>query len=700
MIPFVFAAALLLQVPDTLPPFDSPETEALVVRAIQASGGIPEDLLDYSAEVHSTMQISIAADTTGVADLPATVDEVVSRVRWARSGHLHQEVIGHRMRMLVPLPYSLATILENVWVIPHLYGARIYAPLAGAAAINPFSANGPQYYRYQAEDTIRIRLPEELITLVPISVRPRVSPSADVQLLVGTFYVDTNRGAVARARVGFAGRDRTLPRSLGQVETFIELENGLWDGRFWLPFRQRRDIFFESRLLGGAVTARVVNRFVDLRMNTGWAPPPGELVQLNWNLQGERVAFEQWQAPIGDEEIELAAEDFSDLRLAAAAESRPSESLRLQPHVDRGSHLFRYNRVEGPFIGMGARLVPPDARQNRWEVYATGGWAFAENTPRGELVYRRGAAVTPIQTEGVDWGFDAAAYRRLRDIQPFRPTFVWDWFYTLPALLWGSDPRDYYDTIGGEMAVTARRERWSGRVGARFEEQDSVSQNTERFLFGVSEEFEPLAGVEPGSLLAFELGTQYSLGPGAFGIGNSLLTRADAELGLADFEYSRVTGLLSLRYALGPLTIAARGDAGRVWGSPPPQKLFRFGSVEGLRGYEPNEFGGSSALLGRARVLLGVPPRSSRPLARAGLFLIPPLRPNLVFVAETGWTDIDTDLGNELVRLGARPTAGFRSSIGFGVSIFDDAVTIERLQPVDDEEDREARWYVGLTYWY
>ena len=37
--------------------------------------------------------------------------------------------------------------------------------------------------------------------------------------------------------------------------------------------------------------------------------------------------------------------------------------------------------------------------------------------------------------------------RRLQDIQPFRPSFNWDWIYTLPAALWGSDTRDYYDRI-------------------------------------------------------------------------------------------------------------------------------------------------------------------------------------------------------------------------------------------------------------
>ena len=700
MIPFALALSLVLQTPDTLPIFDSRDTEALVVRAIAAMGEIPAGLEDYLARVQTTMQISIAADTTGVADLPATVDEVVSRVRWHRAGYLHQEVIGHRMRVLVPLPYTLATIFEDVWVIPHLYGARIYTPLGGAAALNPFSASGPRYYRYMAEDTVRIRLPDELLTLVPITVRPRVEPdAADLRLVLGTFYIDVTRAAVARARVGFAGRDRLLPRTLGQVESFFELENGLWEGQYWLPFRQRRDVLIESQLLGGAVTGRVVNRFLDFDINTGWQPS-GDQVVLDWNLGSEPRPFEGWRAPIGDEESDLSLEDFADLRLATRAEARPRTGPRLQLHYSRGSDLFRYNRVEGPYVGLGARLTPPDPSRNRWELYGTVGWAFAEETARGQLRLRTGTAVVPrLQQGGTDWGIETAAYRRLPDIQPFRPTFMWDWFYTLPAVLWGSDPRDYYDAIGAELSLIARRPQSSGRATFRVERQDSVEINTRRFLFGTSDEFEPLAGVEPGDLLAFEIGGQYARGPGAFGIGNGLLTRAEAEAGFLDFQYQRVTGLLSARYGIGPVTFAARADGGHVFGQPPPQKLFRFGSVEGLRGYQPNEFGGSTAVLARARLLLGLPPRSARPLARAGLFLIPPLRPNFVLLGESGWTDVQDDLTDELARLRARPTDGWRTSVGAGFSFFDDAVTIEWLHPLDDE-DIGDRWYFGLTYWY
>ncbi len=698
----LLTAALLVQLPDTVRVFDSPATESLVVRVIETTGDIPADLIDYRARVQSTMQISIAADTAGLADLPATVDEVVSEVSWHRNGDLHQDVIGHRTRVLVPLPYTLATIFETVWITPHLYGARIYSPLGEPPALNPFSASGPQYYRYVAEDTVRIRLPDQLLTLVPINVRPRVPvSSSDLPLVVGTFYVDIDRAAVARARVGFAGGGGVLPRMLGQIETFLEFENGLWEGRYWLPFRQRRDILFESRLLGGGVTARVVNRFGDIQLNTGWEPS-GPMIRLNWDRNGEPGAFADWRAPVGDEESELSTRDFSDLRMATALDGTESEgNVRPRLHYDRGSHLFRFNRVEGPFFGVGAQIAPVFPRLNRWELYGTAGWAFAENTPRGEIVYRRGTAVMPLEAEGIDWGVEIAAYRRLNDIQSFRPTFMWDWFYTLPALLWGSDARDYYDAIGAEAALIGRRGRWSGRGGLRFEQQDSVSVNTDWFLFGTTEEVEPLAGVEPGNLFTVELGSQYSRGPGAFGIGNSLLMRGETEAGFGDFQYQRASGLVSGRYSLGPLTVAARGDAGFVTGDAPPQKLFRFGSIEGLRGYEPNEFGGSTALLGRTRVLLGIPPRSTSPLARVGLFMIPPLRPSLVFLGETGWTTIADDLVDALDLLGSRTTDGFRSSVGVGISIFDDALTAERIFPVGAaEEDLEARWYFGFTYWY
>jgi hypothetical protein len=712
MIHFALAAVLLTQVPDTIPTpidtvpaprsiYDSPATAELVRRAIVSSAAVPPELLDYNATVRSSMYLTLAPDTVAGGDLPATVDEIVSDVQWNRQGSLHQTVRGHRTRVLMPIPYTLATILQQPWVVPHLYGSAIFTPFAGPQAVNPFGARGPDFYDYEADDPIRLRVQGELVTLVPISVRPRVIPQDERTVVVlGTFYIDQDRAAVAQARYGFAGGRGDLPSTLGTLETYLELENGLWEGRYWLPFRQRRDIFFNSPLLGGGVAARVVNQFTNFDLNTGWFAE-GPRVQLIWAQGPAREVFAGWEQSVGEDAGLYSTRDFSDLRHAIAMESGGEPRTRARIHYARGNHLFRYNRVEGAYLGLAGHVVPPDPLRNRWELYGTAGWAISEGTPRGEVSARFGSAAAPAPTSPSDRGAEVTLYRRLVDIQPFRPTYGWDWIYTLPALLWGSDVRDYYDVIGGEAFASGRHGRWSGRLGGRVESHDSVQINTTRFLFGTAGDFGPLASIDTGLHGAIEAGAGYAFGPGAFGMGNSTILRGDAEVGLADFRFTRLTGLLSARYNLGPITVASRTDAGHAMGGVPPQKLFRFGSLEGLRGYEPNEFGGSTAILTRGRVLIGLPPRSTQPIARLGMFLVPPLRPSLVLLGESGWTWIDEDLEDELLRLRTRPTEGARSSVGVGISFLDDAITIERLQPVGaDSAERGARWYAGLTYWY
>src|SRR5690606_8033629 len=231
--------------------------------------------------------------------------------------------------------------------------------------------------------------------------------------------------------------------------------------------------------------------------------------------------------------------------------------------------------------------------------YGTAGWAFAESTARGEVGLLWGEPVARAGAGVSDFGFGISAYRRLIDIQPFRPTYDWEWLYTFPALLFGSDERDYYDATGVELFGSFRRGRWDARDGGRYERQGSVSVNTKSYLFGTAEEFGQLAGIEPCDQVAIEGSAGYSLGPGAFGMGRSLVFRLSGEAGVGDFRYQRLWALSSARYQLGPITAAARIDGGQSWGSVPPQRLFRFGSMEGLRGYESNEFGGSAALLAR-----------------------------------------------------------------------------------------------------
>jgi hypothetical protein len=683
--------------------FDAPETRALVTRVMQTGSTIPAGLDDYRADMGASIYLSLQADTAQGGELPVTVDEFAGEVRWDRRGDVQQTVQGHRVRMLAPAPYTVGSLVAQPWVVPHLYGTTITVfslsatPTARALvarAVHPFSFRGTDFYHYRAGAPVRVSTTEGVVTLIPVTVRPRAgkieeAAAADTRLVAGTFWADVDRAAIARARFGFVERGGRFV--VTETGMFFELEGALVGGRYWLPHRQRREMQVASPLLGGAVAVRAVTTLSGFELNTGWsAAEPG--VRLVWQLEDADEAFAR--IPLAAEERAPDIGDFADL----AAIVRPVErtgGIRASLRYDRGEHLFRYNRVEGAFLGVGVRVEPADPERRDWDVYTHLGWAFAESTARGELALRWHPG--PPNAPGPRWSATVGGYRRLRDMTSFRPPLQWELGYAAGAALGGYDVRDYYDATGAEAFATRRSGSWTARLGGRFESHDSVTRNTSSYLFGTAQDFPQVAAAEPGTHAAVEGTLRYARGTGAFGVGPGVIAQLTADQGFGDFGVTRATALLSTRFPSRYVTLIARGDAGTVIGRAPPQFLYRFGGIEGLRGYGRNEFGGSTAVLGRARVLLHLPPYGQEPLFRAGLFLFPPLRPALVLSGDAGWTSVSDDSRDALLRLGAAETDGVRSSYGAGLSLFDDAVSIEYVWPGDGGE---GRWYAGFVAYF
>ncbi|HEY0015761.1 MAG TPA: hypothetical protein VGC13_05560 [Longimicrobium sp.] len=694
---------------DTLTPleagsiFDTPQTRALVTRVMQSGSTIPAGLEDYRATMGATIYLSLQADTAQGGELPVTVDEFAGEVRWDRAGDVQQTVQGHRVRMLAPAPYTIGSLVAAPWVVPHLYGNTITAfslsatPNARARilrAVHPFSFRGVDFYEYRAGGPVRVSTAEGVVTLVPITVRPRAgkleeAAAVDTRLVAGTFWTDVDRAAIARARFGFVERGGRFV--VTETGMFFELEGALVGGRYWLPHRQRREMQVASPLLGGAVAVRAVTTLSGFELNTGWAPPqPG--VRLVWQLEDADDAFARLP-PAGDQPAPDIG-DFADL----VAVVRPPErtgGVRASLRYDRGEHLFRFNRVEGAFVGVGIRVEPANPEQRDWDVYTHLGWAFAEATPRGELAFRWHPGAP--NAAGPRWGATVGAYRRLRDMTSFRPPLQWELGYAAGAALGGYDVRDYYDAAGAEAFAVRRGGSWTARIGGRFEGHDSVTRNTTTYLFGTAQDFPDVAPAEPGTHAAVEGTLRYARGTGAFGVGGGVIGQLSAEQGFGDFGVTRATALLSTRFPSRYVTVIARGDAGTVIGGAPPQFLYRFGGIEGLRGYGRNEFGGSTAVLGRARLLLHLPPYGQEPLFRAGLFLFPPLRPALALSGDAGWASVSGDSRASLQRLGAAETDGVRSSYGVGLSLFEDAVSVEYVWPGDGGQ---GRWYTGFVAYF
>ncbi|HEX8394953.1 MAG TPA: hypothetical protein VF665_21585 [Longimicrobium sp.] len=684
--------------PETDSVFDSAQTQALVNRVIQSGSTVPAGLDDYLADMRSAIYLSIRSDTAQGGEIPVTVDELAGEVRWARGGAVEQTIQGHRIRLLAPTPYTVGSMLEAPWIVPHLYGNTIdIFSLAAtpanrsrvARAIHPFSFRGIDFYRYTAGDTVRVTTREGRLSLVPVTVRPRpgkLQEASDNRLVAGTFYVDVDRAAIARARFGFVERGGAL--AITETGVFFELESGLVGGRYWLPYRQRREIQVSSPLLGGAAAIRLVTMLSDFQLNQGWTPQAAGS-RLVWRL--ENGAFAGWRG-VGDETDVTDIADFADLRGVV----RPPGSTRgvqIVPRYRQSDHLFRFNRVEGAFLGLGARVQPADPDRRDWDVYAHAGYAFSEGTARGELIGSWHPDATSREP-GARYSATAGVYRRLRDMTSFRPPVEFELGYTLSAALAGYDVRDYYDAAGAELFGTRRAGNWLARLGGRVERHDSVTRNTGSYAFGTAADFPLVAAAQPGTHAAAEATLRYARGSGAFGVSRGFIAQLTADQGLGDFAITRATALVSTRVPSRYLTLVGRADAGTVLGTVPPQFLYRFGGVEGLRGYARNEFGGTSAVLGRGRLLLNLPPYTSEPLLRIGGFLVPPLRPAIVVSGDAGWSGVNDRSAEALARLGARETDGVRSSYGTGLSFFEDAVSVEYVWPGDGGE---GKWYAGFV---
>jgi len=681
--------------------FDAPGTRELVNRVIRSGSAVPAALDDYRADMRAAIYLSLASDTTDAAELPVTVDEVAGAVRWNESGAVEQTISGHRIKLLAPTPYTIGSLLEAPWIIPHLYGNTITvfslaaapnarAPLA--QAIHPFSFRGIDFYHYETGDTVRVTTQEGRLTLVPVRVRPRgdaLERAGTHRVVAGTFFVDVDRAAIARARFGFVERSGRFV--ITETGLFFELESALVEGQYWLPVRQRREIQIGSPLLGGTAAVRLVTVLSNFDLNTGWMPE-ARGSRLVWRL--EDGAFAGWRG-VGDDTDATDVADFADLR----AQVRPPKSTRgvqAALRYEQSGHLFRYNRVEGPFLGLGTVITPRDPERRDWDVYAHAGYAFAEGVPRGELSFRwhPGLGTVPL---GPRYSAVVGGYRRLRDMTSFRPPLQWELGYALTAALAGYDVRDYYDALGAEAFATRRRNRWTARLGGRWERHDSVTLNTTSYVFGTAGEFPSVAAAEPGTHAAAEGMLRYARGTGSFGVGSGLVAQLTADQGFGDFGITRAQALLSVRVPSKYVTAIGRADAGTIAGRAPAQFLYRFGGIEGLRGYERNEFGGTTAALGRARLLLHLPPYSSEPLFRAGVFLFPPLRPALVLSGDAGWSTINGESAPALARLGARETDGWLTSYGAGLSLFEDAVSIEYVWPGDGGK---GRWYTGFVAYF
>ena len=255
---------------------------------------------------------------------------------------------------------------------------------------------------------------------------------------------------------------------------------------------------------------------------------------------------------------------------------------------------FRYNRVDGPAVTLGAAVSREDAPAPL--LYAKLGYAFSRE--RG--LYDAGFEI-PIGSNAI-FRVGGAAYRRTATQDGW---IVGETENTFFGLFARTDYRDHYESEGfeGRVIWDPGRDFALGLEG-RFESQRSLETSTDFSLFGDEDEFRENPGIEEGDLGL--LGVTARVGPGALpreGGTSAEVTyeRAGDPLD-GDFDYGRLRGALRGRTRLARNQEARARVLGgsTVDGTLPIQMNWHVGGISTLRGHGYKRFDGDQFLLANA----------------------------------------------------------------------------------------------------
>jgi len=656
------------QAPEPRGRWDEPRVRRLVVRAREARAHAFADTslrgFEARAEGHVYYLARIGADAAQPQLDPdasghrlVRADQVALRILWQAPDRAVQTIVGRRSRKR--LPTRIHYHIDHLALILNNFGDSISLgeETEVRAVPHPAGDRALETYRYRLADSLRMRIGDRRFRLYRIEFRPRDPDSSGA---VGELFLERETAAIARLRFTFtpaAYRDANLEG----IE--VDLENALWEGRFWLPARQRLEIRRGMRVLDFPLAGVIRTEFEmhDVRINPPELPslPVGTRIASH---PADRVrAYDRWReglyaGPIGTaDRDEASTGQIRELAREIARERILAGGRRTAPELAGLSSLFRVRRAEGARFGVGGRHRL-DARRR---IRAWIGHPAAEGGVEWRASYEGPLPLGRLTAE--------AYGDRHTDIGPFDAASGLTG--TFGFLLRGEDFVDPYRRDG--VRVTGRWERGPGtlRLGLAFEDHERA--RLVAFPPG-NDPVRPIPSARPGELAALR-GGYAIVRPRPGGSWSLDLSAEAATGGVGDFGFTRT--VLELRGSESAADRALgwelRAGAAALTGSPPPQRILLLGGRGTVPGYPFRAWVGDLAAFARVaavRELFG-----------------PWLRVRAVGAA--GWTDLTGPAEEAGRTLGAGGSGGIRPSLGGGVDLLDGLLRLETVRGLDD-----GRW--------
>src|SRR2546428_584353 len=381
------ALGALVRAPAAAQAWNSGPALELARRAVLRRGGAVADssLHDYKAQAHGFL-FFLGAFGQGLADPPRLVkaDQLELEVYWKAPASSKQRVIGWRDQ--TQLPTDINYHRDHLGIIQNNFGAAMRLGEGDEVrdVPHPLAPGGPDLYDYALGDTTIIAFPQHEVRVVGLVVRPK---SYDAPRIVGTLYLDAGTADLVRMAFNFTPRSYLDP-SLEDVS--IALDNALWEGRFWLPFRQEIEIRRRATWLDMPARGIIRGRWeidgyaLNLGLATSWfageeitAVPKAERDSFPWTEPLD-AAVQAVAEPVRRGDLERVRAEVQEIAGRRALSGLPPRRLGVRGFSD----VVHANRVEG--LAVGAGFVWRGGGEAR-ELRALASYGMADDRAKGEV---------------------------------------------------------------------------------------------------------------------------------------------------------------------------------------------------------------------------------------------------------------------------------------------------------------------------
>ncbi len=596
--------------------WNSPRVRALVERAIERRAGWAADgeLVDYQAHARGHIYFLYDLGRSTERHL-IKADQLALDLYWHTPDRTRQIIVGRRDEKV--LPTNIRYHLDHLTVVMDNLGDRIRLGEGSEIrdALHPAAPGALDFYDYRLADSLTLVLPDREVRVYQLEVRPQ-NPNGSG--LVGSLFLDRATADIVRMDFTFTATSY-LDETLDYFS--IRLENALWEGRYWLPYRQgielRREVKFVKFPAGGIIRAEF--KISDYRFNTGIAETffRGPAVVTLPAATREAYEFDEGLLDALDPSVATSPPSMEEIRDQATrivSESYLQRAERLRLAVPGVSSVFRFRRAEGLYAGPAlSRSLPPAS------TLVLGGYAFGAQ--RGQV--QAWVRFAPATSYSIELG---GYYRDVVDVSPWPVSS--GVIATLAALVDGEDYREPYWASGGRLTIGRALGPARGNVSLSWEKWEHATLAADGLVNRSYREVRELDEGENAALVV-EFEKEPVMAIEAVG-GASWDVRVEgASHSIAgDFEYVQAAARAELLWPDVVLGTGVRlsGAAGGAWGGGiPAQRLFSAGGRGTVRGYSFHRFVGN--LYGAAGLELSRP--IYHPFVSVALF------------ADLGWVGIE-----------------------------------------------------------